>query len=251
MRRFFPYLKYLRLVRRQLWAAVLFGVIMALASGASLPILIKYVFPRIFDHTHGAMPLSRVVLWAAAIPVAFLVRAVSGYLNSYFIQHSGIRILEAIRTDYFRKLQVLSLSFVQGKSSGDLIARGMSDTSQLQTTLTTVASDGIKQPLTLLAALGTLVWFTFTTQGVGLVLISLAILPVSVLPVRYVGKKVVKRAHQLQSHLGSVAGHFSENLAAAREVRAFGLEGHEIKRSPAPPANSSRRRPRSRSTPRS
>jgi subfamily B ATP-binding cassette protein MsbA len=230
MRRFFPYLKYLRLVRRQLWAAVLFGVIMALASGASLPILIKYVFPRIFDHTHGAMPLSRVVLWAAAIPVAFLVRAVSGYLNSYFIQHSGIRILEAIRTDYFRKLQVLSLSFVQGKSSGDLIARGMSDTSQLQTTLTTVASDGIKQPLTLLAALGTLVWFAFTTQGVGLVLISLAIVPVSVLPVRYVGKKVVKRAHQLQSHLGSVTGHFSENLAAAREVRAFGLEGHEIKR---------------------
>ena len=230
MRRFFPYLKYLRLVRRQLWAAVLFGVIMALASGASLPILIKYVFPRIFDHTHGAMPLSRVVLWAAAIPVAFLVRAVSGYLNSYFIQHSGIRILEAIRTDYFRKLQVLSLSFVQGKSSGDLIARGMSDTSQLQTTLTTVASDGIKQPLTLLAALGLLVWFAFTTQGVGLVLISLAIVPVSVLPVRYVGKKVVKRAHQLQSHLGSVTGHFSENLAAAREVRAFGLEGHEIGR---------------------
>jgi subfamily B ATP-binding cassette protein MsbA len=230
MRRFFPYFKYLRLVRRQLWAAVVFGVIMALASAASLPILIKYVFPLIFDHAHGGMPFYQVVLWAAAIPVAFLVRALSGYLNSYYIQHSGIRILEAIRTDYFRKLQVLSLSFVQGKSSGDLIARGMSDTSQLQTTLTTVASDGIKQPVTLLAALGTLILFAFTTKGVGLVLISLAIVPVSVLPVRYVGKKIVKRAHQLQSHLGSVTGHFSENLAAAREVRAFGLEEREIKR---------------------
>jgi subfamily B ATP-binding cassette protein MsbA len=203
---------------------------MALASAASLPILIKYVFPLIFDHAHGGMPFYQVVLWAAAIPVAFLVRALSGYLNSYYIQHSGIRILEAIRTDYFRKLQVLSLSFVQGKSSGDLIARGMSDTSQLQTTLTTVASDGIKQPVTLLAALGTLILFAFTTKGVGLVLISLAIVPVSVLPVRYVGKKIVKRAHQLQSHLGSVTGHFSENLAAAREVRAFGLEEREIKR---------------------
>src|SRR5208282_3896524 len=168
MRRFLPYLKYLRPVRRQLWAAVISAVVMALTSGASLPILIKYVFPRIFDHTHGAMPFSTVLMWAAAIPIAFLVRALSGYLNSYFIQHAGVRILEAVRADYFRKLQVLSLSFVQSKSSGDLIARGMSDTSQLQTALTTCASDGIKQPVTLLGAVGTLVWFAFTTKGVGL-----------------------------------------------------------------------------------
>jgi ATP-binding cassette, subfamily B, bacterial MsbA len=230
MRRFFPYFKYLRGVRSQIWAAIFFGVVMALTSAASLPILIKYVFPKIFDHANGGMPLSRVILWAAAIPLAFLVRALSGYLNSYYVQHAGIRILEAIRTDYFRRLQVLSLSFVQTKSSGDLIARGMTDTSQLQSTLSTLASDGIKQPVTLLGALATLVWFAFTTRGVGLVLISMAIVPLSVLPVRYVGKKILKRAHQLQSHLGSVTSHFSENLAAAREVRAFGLEEREAAR---------------------
>ncbi|HEY4988912.1 MAG TPA: ABC transporter ATP-binding protein, partial [Opitutaceae bacterium] len=205
-------------------------VVMALTSGASLPILIKYVFPRIFDPANGGMPLSRVILWAAAIPIAFLIRAVSGYLNSYFVQHAGIRILESIRADYFRKLQVLPLSFVQSKSSGDLIARGMSDTSQLQNTLSILASDGIRQPVTLIGALCTLVWFAFTTRGVGLVLISLAIVPLSVLPVRYVGKKIIKRAHQLQAHLGSVTSHFSENLAAAKEVRAFGLEEREATR---------------------
>jgi subfamily B ATP-binding cassette protein MsbA len=106
----------------------------------------------------------------------------------------------------------------------------MTDTSQLQSTLSTLASDGIKQPVTLLGALATLVWFAFTTKGVGLVLISMAIVPLSVLPVRYVGKKILKRAHQLQSHLGSVTSHFSENLAAAREVRAFGLEDREAAR---------------------
>jgi subfamily B ATP-binding cassette protein MsbA len=230
MRRFLPYFRYLRPVRRQIWAAIFFCIVMALTSAASLPILIKYVFPKIFDPAHGGMPLSRVILWAAAIPIAFLVRALSGYLNSYYVQHAGIRILEAIRTDYFRKLQVLPLSFVQSKSSGDLIARGMSDTSQLQTTLSLLASDGIRQPVTLLGALATLAWFAFTTPGVGLVLISLAIVPLSVLPVRYVGKKIIKRAHQLQSHLGSVTSHFSENLAAAREVRAFGLEERETGR---------------------
>lgn len=230
MRRFIPYLKYLKPVRREIWAAIAFALIFGLTSGASLPALIKYVFPRIFDRSHGAMPFREVVLVAAAIPIAFFLRALSGYLNSYFIQLSGVRILEAIRLDYFRKLQILPLSFVQGKSSGDLISRGMSDTGQLQATLTILASDGVKQPVTLLAAIGTLVWFAVTTQGVLLVLICLAIVPLSVFPVRYVGKKIIKRAHHLQAHIGSVTSHFSENLAASREVRAFSLEEREIGR---------------------
>jgi subfamily B ATP-binding cassette protein MsbA len=229
MRRFVPYFRYLRPVRAQIGAAIFFGVIMALTSGASLPVLIKYVFPMIFDRQHP-VPLSTVELWAAAIPAAFLVRALSGYLNTYYTQHAGIRVLEAIRADYFRKLQLVPLSFVQSKSAGDLIARGMTDTSQLQSTLTILAGDGIKQPVTLVSALVTLVVFAFTTRGAGVVLVSLAIVPLSVFPVRFVGKKILKRAHQLQSHLGSVTSHFSENIAAAREVRAFGLEGRESAR---------------------
>jgi ATP-binding cassette, subfamily B, bacterial MsbA len=82
----------------------------------------------------------------------------------------------------------------------------------------------------LLAIIGTLIVFAFTTPGMWLVLISLAIVPIAVLPVRYVGKKVIKRAYQLQSHLGLVTTRFSENLAAAREVRAFGLEERETAR---------------------
>jgi len=230
MRRFRPYFKYLSAVRGPLSTAIFYGVLYALTNGVSLPTLVKYVFPLIFDRADGGLPLGAVLLIAACIPVAFLLRAVSGYLNSYYIQLSGVKILEALRVDYFRKLQMVPLSFVQNKASGDLISRGMSDTGQLQVTLTSLAADGIKQPIQLLATLGTLIAFAFTTEGVWLVLACLAIVPLAVLPVRYVGKKVIKRAYQLQSHLGTVTSHFSENLAAAREVRAFGLEEREVGR---------------------
>jgi subfamily B ATP-binding cassette protein MsbA len=230
MRRFRPYLRYLRPVRGTLIAAVFYAVLFALTNGVSLPALIKYVFPVIFDREKVGLPLSTVILIAGTIPLAFLLRAISGYLNSYYIQLSGVKILEAIRADYFRKLQVLPLSFVQGKAAGDLISRGMSDTGQLQSTLTTLASDGIKQPVQLIATLGTLVAFAFSDHGVWLVLASIALVPLAVLPVRYVGKKVIKRAYQLQTNLGTVTTRFSENLAAAREVRAFGLEAREGER---------------------
>lgn len=229
MRRLRPYFQYLRTVRGEIAAAIFYAVVFGATSGFGVPALIKYVFPPIFDR-ETVLPLATVMLIATAIPVAFLLRAFSGYRNSYYTQLAGVRMLEAIRLDYFRKLQVVPLSFLQSKSSGDLLSRGMADTAQLQFTLTVLANDGVKQPMQLLGAFGFLVAQAFTEQGVGIVLIALAAVPLTVLPVRYVGRKVVKRAAQMQSQLGGVTGHFAENLAAAREVRAFGLEEQQTSR---------------------
>ena len=230
LRRFRPYFRYLKSNRRTLFAAVFYGLLFGVTSGLGVPVLIKYVFPPIFDRQDPPLAAATVWLIVASVPVLFLLRAVSGYLNSYYVQLTGVRILEGVRLDYFRKLQWLPLSFLQRKASGDLISRGMADTAQLQFTLSLLANDGIKQPMQLLGALGFLLWQAFTTDGALLVLVCLAVVPLTVLPVHYVGKKIVKRAAQMQSQLGDVSSHFLENLSAAREVRAFGLESREIDR---------------------
>ncbi len=230
LRRFHPYFRHLKSNRSTLFAAIFYGLLFGVTSGLGLPVLIKYVFPPIFDRQDPPLAAATVWLIVASVPVIFLLRAVSGYLNSYYVQLTGVRILEGVRLDYFRKLQWLPLSFLQRKASGDLISRGMADTAQLQFTLSLLANDGIKQPMQLLGALGFLLWQAFTTDGALLVLVCLAVVPLTVLPVHYVGKKIVKRAAQMQSQLGDVSSHFLENLSAAREVRAFGLESREIDR---------------------
>ena len=158
------------------------------------------------------------------------VRGVFAYLNGYLIQSAGTRILESIRVEYFRHLQLLPLSYVQGRQAGDLLSRGLADTAQLQNTLTLLANDGIKQPATLVSALAAVAYLAFTSEGVLLALVCLAAVPLTVFPVRYVGRKVIRRAAQVQGQLGGVSSLFSENLAAAREVRAFGLERRETSR---------------------
>jgi subfamily B ATP-binding cassette protein MsbA len=231
LRRFRPYFRYLKSNRDTLVAAIFYGLLFGATNGLGLPLLIKYVFPVIFDQSGPhAMPMTDVVLIAATVPMLFLLRAVSSFLNSYYTQLAGVRILEAVRLDYFRKLQVLPLSFLQRESSGDLLSRGIADSSQLQSTLTLVANDGVKQPMALLGALSFLVWQAFTTDGALTVLVCLAIVPLAVLPVHYVGKKVVHRARQVQDQLGDVSSQLNENLSAAREVRAFGLEQRETER---------------------
>jgi subfamily B ATP-binding cassette protein MsbA len=47
--------------------------------------------------------------------------------------------------------------------------------------------------------------------------------------VRYVGTKLLRRAHELQTQMGSVTNSLSENLSGAKEVRAFGLEDHQAR----------------------
>ena len=230
-RRIRPYFRYLRSNRGTLAAAVFYGLLFGVTNGLGLPMLIKYVFPVIFDRSGGHhMAMADVILIAATVPMLFLLRAVSSFLNSYYVQLTGVRILEAVRLDYFRKLQVLPLSFLQKESSGDLLSRGIADSAQLQSTLTLIANDGVKQPMALIGALSFLVWQAFTTDGALTVLVCLAIVPLTVLPVHYVGRKVVKRARQVQDQLGDVSAQLSENLSAAREVRAFGLEQRETAR---------------------
>ena len=231
LRRFRPYFRYFAANRPTLNAAIFYGLIFGITNGLGLPVLIKYVFPVIFERTPGAtMPMGDVVLIAATIPMLFIVRGVASYLNSYYVQLTGVRILEGVRLDYFRKLQLLPLSFIQRESSGDLISRGIADTAQLQTTLTLMANDGVKQPMALLGAIGFLIWQAFKTDGALTVLVCLVVIPLTVLPVHYVGKKVVKKAQTLQDQLGDVSSHLNENLSAAREVRAFGLEQRETER---------------------
>jgi subfamily B ATP-binding cassette protein MsbA len=65
-------------------------------------------------------------------------------------------------------------------------------------------------------------------DGAGLFLASLAVVPLSVFPVRFIGKKLLRRAEENQRLLGDISDLASQNFSAAREVRAFGLEEKEI-----------------------
>jgi subfamily B ATP-binding cassette protein MsbA len=209
-------------------AALLCGLVFGAANGAGLPLMMKWVFPQIFAPDAEALTNWELALVAAWLPLIFFIRGLSGYANVYLVQLAGVRVLEKIRLDFFAKLQRLPLSFLQRQSSGDLISRGLADTNQLQFTLTFAANEIIRQPATLLGSVGFLIWVAFNEKGVALVLVCLAVVPLCVLPIRFVGKKIVRRAQEVQAELGSITGRFSENLSAAREVRAFSLEEREI-----------------------
>ena len=229
--RFRPYYRYLRPVRGKFAVAILFGVISGGASGGGVPWIINTALRPIFETT-GAARLStwELVPLLALIPLLIGIRCGAQVINTYLITYSGTVVLEGLRTDLFKKFQRLHLAFFQRARSGDLLARGISDTQQVQLTLTIAANDLIVLPVTFLSALGYIVWAAFKVQGATIFLLGLAVVPVCVLPLKVIGKNLYRRAKQAFAAGGDVSEQLRENLSAAREVRAFGLEQREIDR---------------------
>src|SRR5687768_2758958 len=227
MRRFRPYLKYLRAVRWPLYGALFFAAVYGAANGLALSHIIRSVLPKIFETGATRLTFLQIAGYASLIPAVFLVRGVAGYFNTYLITLCGVRVLERLRLDFFARLQRLPLTFFSGRQTGDLISRGIADTNQLQFALTTVANDLFKQPAQLLGAIIYLTLLALENRDVAFLLISLASIPLCVFPVRYVGRHLQQRAHQLRAEMGVVTGTLSEDIGAANEVRAFGLEQRE------------------------
>lgn len=227
LQRFRPYLRYVRPHYGVLALALGAGLIYAIATGAGLPLMTDRIFPVIFGDQRSVLTTWQLTLIALWLPAVFLVRGVAHYLNTYLLQVVGTRILESVRFDYFARLQILPLSFFQRFPSGELLSRGLADANQLQVSLTLAANEIVRGPATLIAAITFVAMKAYQEEGVLLVVASLAVVPVCVLPIRFIGRKLIRRAGRIQAELGAVTDRLSENLAAAREVRAFNLEERE------------------------
>ena len=228
LKRFGPYFSYLKPVRKQFALGLGFGLISAAASGAGLPFIIQYLVPLVTsDDKPQGMAL---ILLLSSIPLAFSLRALGGFLNAYFMAYAGMHVLERLRCMVFEKIQFLPVAFFHKNNVGDLMSRVMGDTGQLQTALVKVVNSLVKEPATLVSAVGFLIYLTISESEVAFVLIALATVPACVLPIRAIGSRILKKAKLAQNQAGELNNVLNENLSAVREVRAYSLETREINR---------------------
>jgi subfamily B ATP-binding cassette protein MsbA len=242
MKRFQPYFKYFKPVRWQLAGSVLAGLVYAAATGAGLPLAAKVVFPLIFEDDEGKYEKSSFFVealqnWFAGLPeewllvaacswlpLMFCLRAIGGFINTYLISYCGYRFLEQVRDEVFTKLQSLPVAFFQKHQAGDLLARLIGDAEIVRSTVGKVSVDLIKQPAVLIAALWFLLSEAASNKGTSMVLFAILSIPVCILPLRAIAKKLGKKAKSLQASAGDLSGQISESIQAPLEIRAYNLQ---------------------------
>lgn len=220
---------------------VLAGIVYGLASGLGLPTMLKFVFPLLFrdEDSMANVPqwllnvqekwldnsqLGMTMLVCAFIPALFLVRGVSGFLNTYLINKTGFVILEKIRLMAFEKLQRLPMSYYHGNKSGDLLSRLTYDAEVIRNAIAQGSNDLIKQPATLIAAITFLVMQAMKQDSMAIAMIGLFSIPLCVLPIARAGKRIAMRSKAVQEQMGETSSTINETLQSPMEVRVYQLE---------------------------
>lgn len=164
------------------------------------------------------------------LPLIFLIRGLSSFLNRYLINHAGFLVLEALRSEVFRRLQELPLAFYHRHKSGDLTARLMNDTEQLKNVIVMFSTDAFRQPFTLAWALGALGYLAVRERSALLVLITLASVPLCIIPIRIIARRLIKKSRQLASQTGELNVVVIEGLQSPMEIQAYNLQPRLLER---------------------
>lgn len=221
--------------------SIVTGMVAAAASGLGVPFMVKFVFPVVF-HQSGqpepqileyipslkSIPSSTLLLLAcASMPCIFMVRGLAMWLNSLVVNILGLRILEGLRVTVFHHVQQLPLSFLEGRRKGDILSRIVADSQNVQTVLSHISNDLVKQPITCVCALFAFIYLLWTV-GRWEIFLVIVFIGLAAWPIIVFGKRISVKAKKAQDDLGELNTVVQQNLETQREVRAYALEERQI-----------------------
>jgi subfamily B ATP-binding cassette protein MsbA len=158
-------------------------------------------------------------------PLLFAFRGYIGYLSSYCMGWVSERVVNDLRQDVFHKLSTLSLDFYNRATMGDLITHVHGDTQSLQKTLNLGVSDLVKEPVTVVFTFAFLLWLDWQ-----LTLFAMAFLPLCVVPMSVLGKKMRKASKKNVATGVSQQSLLIEFLGSIRLIKAYKLEEQATRR---------------------
>ncbi|RZK24442.1 MAG: ABC transporter ATP-binding protein [Hymenobacter sp.] len=209
----------------QPYRGVFIGLIALTVAAAVLGTVRPALIQRMIDvdiSTNDWQGLNRSTLWLLALLV---VNTLVSYLQTYYGGWLGQYIVRDIRTDLYRHLLSLKLSFFDRTPIGVLVTRNISDVE----TLADVFSEGLAAMVGDLLQIVFLMLFMFWTNW-QLALISLSVIP-PLLFSTYVFKEKVKGSFQeVRNAVAKLNSFVQEHLTGMNIVQIFNNQDREYRK---------------------
>jgi ATP-binding cassette subfamily B protein len=208
IRVFWPYL---RPHRRRIIGAV---VALLMVAGALLTMGrgLAYLVDEGLGRQDPAL-LDRAVVGTALIAI---VLAVGSYLRTTLVNQIGESVLADVRRAVFAHLMTLPPAWYETARTGDVLARITTDTSIVQTVMTSTISMAARNVILLV---GGLVMVVLSSPKMSLVV--LVVVPLVVVPLIILGRRLRRASRLAQDRLADVAVQAEETVASIRTVQAF------------------------------
>jgi ATP-binding cassette, subfamily B, bacterial len=216
-RRFWPYA---RPYRRWIPLILLFA-----ALGAALEAATIWIYKILVDDVLVPQDFG-LLLWVVLAYLGLtLAEGVVNFCEDYSSEWVGGRFIVSMRTDLFRHLQDLSLSFFNRRSVGDMLTRISDDTEEIEELLVGEFGELLTYLFQFVFFVGALFYLQWR-----LALVSLFAVPLFLLAGRYFSRKIRRATREERRRTGSVSAVAEESLSNAALVQAYNRQENEVSR---------------------
>jgi len=197
----------------------------ALTVAAAIGLVFPYVISTLIDGVLFTGDISTLNRIALSLIGLFVVRFFFGYVQRYYLEYSGERIVIDVRTEVYRHLQSLPVKFFTERRSGEIVSRLASDATLIRSALTNNMATLLNQGLTLIGAVVIVFFINWR-----LTLMVLGIAPVIGLISALFGRLVRARSTDVQDQLADSSAIVEESVQGVRVVKSFVREDYEVGR---------------------
>lgn len=155
----------------------------------------------------------------------YLLKNIFLFSQSILTQYVEKKLLTDLRRKLYHKFNSLSLRYFNDRKSGDIISRFITDVNSIQNTVYVTFTDLIKQPVMIITFVAMAFFISWK-----LTFISLITVPLSVLLIIFIGRKLKKYGLRVQEKLSEFTSVISENIYGSKIIRAFQMEDFENRR---------------------
>ena len=208
--------------------SVIIVLIFAIASTAAMIVGPKLMgqattilFEGLIDKIRGVGDIDfdaigKIVLGVLAL---YVVSSIFSYIQGWIMTNIATDISFRLRKDISQKINRMPLKYFDGTTQGEVLSRITNDVDTINQTL----NQSITQMITsVVTVIGVLVMM-FTINWI-LALVSLAIIPFSMVMLSFIMKRSQKFFSQQQEYLGHINGHVEEMYGGHLVVKAFNGE---------------------------
>jgi len=161
--------------------------------------------------------------WLIILAGVYVLSALFSWAQAYLMAGVAQRIVYRLRKEVDEKLARLPLKYFDENPRGDTLSRVTNDIDNIAHTLQQSASQIITALLTIVGVLGMMFWISPL-----LALISLMVIPLSVVVTMFIAKRSQKQFAAQWERTGTLNGHVEEMYTGHSIVKVFGHQAEAI-----------------------
>ena len=164
-------------------------------------------------------------VFALALLFLFLIKAVAEFFGATLIQYAGLSSVTDLRNQAYSKVVQQPVGFFEHNPVGRVMSAVVTDIEQMRGAFSEYFADFFRQIFNLLFFVLVVLVIDWR-MAVG----SVIVIPLVVWPVNKLGRRIRHSAEKSRSRLADISQILQETISGNRVVKAFGMEGFEIRK---------------------